>query len=121
MTTNKKNNNKATINTTSVKVQFMTSSKEFTATMAKFWVAINEMADKKLILQNNLRISQEWAELKKDDAEAQAMYLADVEKYQTQYDTFKKIMMNVLSHAMNLLQMNFTLPTPHQRKSSKRL
>lgn len=81
---------KATINTTSVKVQFMTSSKEFTATMAKFWVAINEMADKKLILQNNLRISEEWAALKKDDAKAQAMYLADVERYQKQYDDFKK-------------------------------
>ena len=79
-----------TINTKSVKVQFMTSSKDFTATMAKFWVAINEMADKKLILQNNLRISQEWAELKKDNAEAQAMYLADVEKYQTEFDAFKK-------------------------------
>lgn len=91
MTTNKKNTTKkVTINTSSVKVQFMTSSKDFTATMAKFWVAINEMADKKLILQNNLRISQEWAELKKDDAGAQAMYLADVEKYQSQYDVFKK-------------------------------
>lgn len=90
MTTNKKNNNKVTINTTSVKVQFMTSSKDFTATMAKFWVAINEMADKKLILQNNLRISQEWAELKKDDPQAQAIYLADVEKYQAQYDAFKE-------------------------------
>lgn len=91
MITNKKNTTKkVTINTSSVKVQFMTSSKDFTATMAKFWVAINEMADKKLILQNNLRISAEWAELKKDDAEAQAMYLADVEKYQAQYDAFKK-------------------------------
>ena len=89
-TTIKKNNKKATINTASVKVQFMTSSKSFTETMAKFWVAINEMADKKLVLQNNLRISAEWAELKKDDAKAQAMYLADVEKYQCQYDTFKK-------------------------------
>lgn len=90
MTTNKKNNKKATINTTSVKVQFMTSGKDFTATMAKFWVAINEMADKKLILQNNLRISAEWAELKKDDPQAQAMYLADIEKYQAQYDVFKE-------------------------------
>lgn len=84
--TTKKN---VAINTASVKVQFMTSSKDFTVTMAKFWVAINEMADKKLILQNNLRISQEWADLKKDDAEAQAMYLADVEKYQAQFDAFK--------------------------------
>lgn len=88
--TTKKTNKKATINTSTVKVQFMTSSKEFTSTMAKYWVAINEMADKKLILQNNLRISQEWAELKKDNEEAQAIYLADVEKYQTEYDTFKK-------------------------------
>lgn len=87
MKTTKKN---VIINTTSVKVQFMTSSKDFTTIIAKFWVAINEMADKKLILQNNLRISQEWAKIKKDDAEAQAMYLADVEKYQLQYDTFKK-------------------------------
>lgn len=81
---------KATINTSSVKVQFMTSSKDFTTIMAKFWVAINEMADQKLILQKNLRISQDWVELKKDDAEAQAMYLADVEKYNAQFDDFKK-------------------------------
>lgn len=89
-TTNNTTKKVATINTSSVKVQFMTSSKDFTATMAKFWVAINEMADKKLILQNNIRISEEWAELKKDDEKAQAMYLADVEKYQAEYDTFKK-------------------------------
>lgn len=90
MSTKTNTTKKATINTSSVKVQFMTSSKDFTTTMAKFWVAINEMADKKLILQNNLRISQEWAELKKDDEKAQAMYLADVKKYQAEYDTFKK-------------------------------
>lgn len=78
------------INTSSVKVQFMTSSKDFTATMARYWVAINEMADKKLILQNNLRISKEWAELKKDDEKAQAMYLADVEKFQSEFDVFKE-------------------------------
>lgn len=90
MSTNTTKKNNVTINTTSVKVQFMTSSKEFTATMAKFWVAINEMADKKLVLQNNIRISEEWAELKKDDEQAQAMYLADVEKYQAEFDVFKK-------------------------------
>lgn len=90
MTTTKKNNKNVTINTAAVKVQFMTSSKDFTTTMAKFYVAINEMADKKLILQKNIRISQEWAELKKDNPEAQAMYLADVEKYQAQFDEFKK-------------------------------
>lgn len=49
MSTTKNTTKKATINTASVKVQFMTSSKDFTETMAKFWVAINEMADKKLI------------------------------------------------------------------------
>lgn len=86
-TSTKKN---VTINTSSVKVQFMTSSKDFTTIMAKFWVAINEMADQKLILQKNLRISQDWVELKKDDTEAQAMYLADVEKYNAQFDDFKK-------------------------------
>lgn len=90
MNTKTNTTKKDTINTSSVKVYFMGSSKDFTATMAKYWVAINEMADKKLILQNNLRVSKEWAELKKDDTEAQAMYLADVEKYQEQYDTFKK-------------------------------
>lgn len=90
MTTTKKNNKNVTINTAAVKVQFMTSSRDFTTTMAKFYVAINEMADKKLILQRNIRISQEWAELKKDNPEAQAMYLADVEKYQAQFDEFKK-------------------------------
>lgn len=90
MSTNTTKKNNVTINTASVKVQFMTSSKDFTATMAKFWVAINEMADKKLVLQNNIRISEEWAELKKDDEQAQAMYLADVEKYQAEFDVFKK-------------------------------
>lgn len=90
MSTKTNTTKKTTINTSAVKVQFMTSSKDFTETMSKFWVAINQMADKKLILQNNLRISQEWAELKKDDAEAQAMYLADVEKYNTQFNDFKK-------------------------------
>lgn len=89
-TTNNTTKKVASINTSSVKVQFMTSSKDFTATMAKFWVAINEMADKKLVLQNNIRISEEWAELKKDDEQAQAMYLADVEKYRAEFDTFKK-------------------------------
>lgn len=90
MSTKTNTTKKATINTSSVKVQFMTSSKDFTTIMAKFWVAINEMADQKLILQKNLRISQDWVELKKDDAEAQAMYLADVEKYNAQFDDFKK-------------------------------
>lgn len=85
-----KNNKRVTINTSAVKVYFMGSSKDFTATMAKYWIAINEMADQKLILQNNLRISREWVELKKDDEKAQAMYLADVEKYQTKFDMFKK-------------------------------
>lgn len=90
MSTKTNTTKNVTINTASVKAQFMTSSKEFTEIMARFWVAINEMADKKLILQKNLRISQEWADLKKDDAKAQAMYLADVEKYQAQFDEFKK-------------------------------
>lgn len=90
MSKNTKTKKNVAINTSAVKVQFMTSSKDFTATIAKFWVAINEMADKKLILQNNLRISKEWAELKKDDEKAQAMYLADVAKYQATYDAFKK-------------------------------
>lgn len=90
MSTKTNTTKKATINTSSVKVQFMTSSKDFTATMSKYWVAINEIADKALILRNNIRISEEWAELKKDDEKAQAMYLADVEKYQAEYDTFKK-------------------------------
>lgn len=89
-TTNNATKKVVTINTSSVKVQFMTSSKDFTAIMAKFYVAINEMADKKLILQNNIRISEEWAELKKDDEQAQAMYLADVEKYRAEFETFKK-------------------------------
>lgn len=90
MSTKTNTTKNVTINTASVKVQFMTSSKDFTEIMARFWVAINEMADKKLILQKNLRISQEWVDLKKDDAKAQAMYLADVEKYQAQFDEFKK-------------------------------
>lgn len=90
MKTNKKTN-KVTINTSSsVKVQFMTSSKDFTETMAKFWVAINEMADKKLTLQKNIRICEEWADMKKDDVEAQTKYLEDVQKYQAEYEVFKK-------------------------------
>lgn len=90
MATNNTTKKVTAINTSSVKVQFMTSSKEFTAIMAKFWVAINEMADKKLILQNNIRISEDWAELKKDDEQAQAMYLADIEKYHAEFEIFKK-------------------------------
>ena len=99
----KKTNKNTIINTASVKVQFMTSSKDFTATMSKFWVAINEMADKKLILQNNLRISAEWAELKKDDAQAQSAYLADVEKYQKEYDAFKEDYNNRVASCYELM------------------
>ena len=44
MSKNTNTTKKTTISTSSVKVQFMTSSKDFTAIMAKFWVAINEMA-----------------------------------------------------------------------------
>ena len=99
----KKTNKNTIVNTASVKVQFMTSSKDFTATMSKFWVAINEMADKKLILQNNLRISAEWAELKKDDAQAQSAYLADVEKYQKEYDAFKEDYNNRVASCYELM------------------
>lgn len=99
----KKTNKNTIINTASVKVQFMTSSKDFTATMSKFWVAINEMADKKLILQNNLRISAEWAELKKDDAQAQSAYLADIEKYQKEYDAFKEDYNNRVASCYELM------------------
>ena len=90
----KKTNKNIIINTASVKVQFMTSSKDFTATMSKFWVAINEMADKKLILQNNLRISAEWAE---------SAYLADVEKYQKEYDVFKEDYNNRIASCYELM------------------
>lgn len=99
----KKTNKNTIINTASVKVQFMTSSKDFTATMSKFWIAINEMADKKLILQNNLRISAEWAELKKDDIQAQSAYLADVEKYQKEYDAFKEDYNNRVASCYELM------------------
>ena len=99
----KKPNKNTIISTASVKVQFMTSSKDFTATMSKFWVAINEMADKKLILQNNLRISAEWAELKKDDIQAQSAYLADVEKYQKEYDAFKEDYNNRIASCYELM------------------
>ena len=101
--TTKKTQKKATVNTSSVKVQFMTSSKEFTATMAKYWVAINEMADKALTLRENIRISERWAELKKDNEEAQTIYLADVEKYQTEFDAFKKDYDERIKSCYNLL------------------
>ena len=81
---------KNAINTKSVKVQFMTSSKDFTTTMSKFWVAINEMADRRLLLQDSLRTIKDWAELKADDPEIQAQCSAEKEKYQTQFDTFNK-------------------------------
>lgn len=123
MTTNKNNNKKATINTTSVKVQFMTSSKDFTETMAKFWVAINEMADKKLVLQNNLRISREWAELKKEDDKAQAMYLADVEKYQAEFDAFKEEYEKRINSCYELLTdelyIGYTTSTEEFKKTIK--
>lgn len=85
-----KNNKKVTINTASVKVQFMTSSKDFTATMAKYWVAINEMADKALILRKNLKVCKDWAELNKDNPEKQAMYESEIAGYQSAYDSFKE-------------------------------
>ena len=81
---------KTTINTSSVKVQFMTSSKDFTATMAKYWVAINEMADKTLILRKNLKVCKDWAELNKDNPEKQAMYESEIAGYQSAYDSFKE-------------------------------
>lgn len=89
-TINKKNNKKATINTVSIKVQFMTSSKDFTATMAKYWVAINEMADKTLILRKNLKVCKDWAELNKDNPEKQAMYESEIAGYQSAYNSFKE-------------------------------
>lgn len=83
---------KATINTSSVKAQFMTSSKDFTETMAKFWVAINEMADKSLILRKNLKTCKNWAELEanKDNPEKQKMYEEEIAGYQSAYDSFKE-------------------------------
>ena len=95
--------NNRVINTASVKVQFMTSSKDFTATMAAYWVAINEMADKRLILQNNLRVCHEWAELKKNEPEKQAEYLADAEKYQAEFDAFKEEYNKRINACYNLL------------------
>ena len=74
MSKNTNTTKKTTISTSSVKVQFMTSSKDFTAIMAKFWVAINEMADKSLTLRKNIRISTEWAELNRDNPEKLAIY-----------------------------------------------
>ena len=47
----------------------MTSSKDFTETMAKFWVAINEMADKNSFFRITLRISKGMGRTQKDDAE----------------------------------------------------
>lgn len=123
MSTKTNTTKKATINTTSVKVQFMTSSKSFTETMAKFWVAINEMTDKKLILQNNLRISREWAELKKEDDKAQAMYLADVEKYQAEFDAFKEEYEKRINSCYELLTdelyIGYTTSTEEFKKTIK--
>lgn len=50
----------ATVNTKSVKVVFNTSSKDFTATMSKFYLAVAEMNDKKLLYARNLRSAQDW-------------------------------------------------------------
>lgn len=90
MSKNTNTTKKTTISTSSVKVQFMTSSKDFTAIMAKFWVAINEMADKSLTLRKNIRISTEWAELNRDNPEKLAIYEEEVVSYQKVYDEFKK-------------------------------
>lgn len=77
------------INTSSVKVQFMTSSKDFTETMAKFWVAINEMADKSLILRKNIRIERDWMENHKTDEEI-AKAEETIKKYEEDYSEFMK-------------------------------
>ncbi len=90
MKTTNNTNKKATVNTASVKVQFMTSSKDFTATMSKYWVAINEMADKTLTLHKNIKVSSDWAEINKDNPEKQAIYEAEIASYQEKYDAFKE-------------------------------
>lgn len=48
------------VNTKDVKVVFNTSSKDFTAIMSKFYLALSEMNDKKLIYAKNLRSAQSW-------------------------------------------------------------
>lgn len=48
------------VDTKAVKVVFNTSSKDFTATMSKFYLALSEMNDKKLIYAKNLRSAQSW-------------------------------------------------------------
>lgn len=48
------------VDTKDVKVVFNTSSKDFTATMSKFYLALAEMNDKKLMYAKNLRSAQAW-------------------------------------------------------------
>lgn len=50
------------VSTKDVKVVFNTSSKSFTETMSKFYLALSEMNDKKLIYAKNLRSAQSWLE-----------------------------------------------------------
>lgn len=80
-----------TVNTKSVKVVFNTSSKDFTATMSKFYLALSEMNDKKLLHARNLRSAQSWlATLTdnntdgKNDAKIEAQNL-EIEKMQDEH------------------------------------
>ena len=85
-----KTTTKKLINTTSVKVQFMTSSKDFTAIMAKYWVAINEMADKNLILRNNIKVEENCLKNHENDKDFCKKIENTIANYHVQYDAFKK-------------------------------
>ena len=90
------------LNTSSVKVQFMTSSKDFTATMAKYWVAINEMADKVQILRQNVQIEKAWA-TKHTSEEEQKKAQETIDAYQKRHDEFKKELDKRLKDCYELL------------------
>ena len=55
------------VNSKEVKVVFNTSSKDFTATMSKFYLALSEMNDKKLVYGRNLRSAQDWLKTLEDN------------------------------------------------------
>lgn len=78
------------VNTNNVKVQFMTSSREFTSTMAKYYVAINEMADHALTLKKNIKVCQEWKEIVKNDPKKVEESESQIAHYEAEAKLVKK-------------------------------
>lgn len=86
------------INTKEVKVVFNTSSKEFTAIMSKFYLALSEMNDKKLQYSANLRNAQNWLDTlvkNNTDGKNDAKIVAQEEEIEQMKDAQSKLMEEV--------------------------